>query len=108
MAKRSYRSADQWRAIVRAQASSGLSAQAYCEANELGYASFINWRRRLAGSNEDQEPASAASFIELTPSAGVLPEPAFLSPGESNSGASSFTIELSLGHGIELRILRAG
>jgi len=105
MSKRTYRSADAWRSFVHEQQRSGLSARAFCEANALGYASFINWRRRL---DEPQTPdrSASASFIELTPATGVasLPVSSSQPPAKQLAPSTPFTIELSLGHGIELRI----
>jgi len=58
MAKRTYRSAEEWRSIVLEQQGSGLNAHAFCQANSLGYASFINWRRRLGGGDEEERPSA--------------------------------------------------
>lgn len=104
--KRAYRSAEQWRSILDKQEKSGLTVRAFCQSHSLGYASFITWRRRLAGSDCDHTPAS--SFIELTPSGGAPSTPVLALPNSRESEALPVTIELSLGGGIELRITRAG
>lgn len=98
------RTAAQWGAIVEAQRGSGLSAPLFCKENNISYASFISWKKKLAAS----KPVSISNkaqpaFIEITPNP-QAPEPV-------KQGASSvqpLNIELDLGAGIQLRICRAG
>ncbi|WP_225316930.1 MULTISPECIES: IS66 family insertion sequence element accessory protein TnpA [Marinobacter] len=44
---RTYRTEEQWRALVDQQRNSGLSAPKFCKQENIGYASFCNWRKRL-------------------------------------------------------------
>jgi hypothetical protein len=104
--RRPRRSATQWQRLVSQQATSGLTALAFCERHDLSYASFIQWRRRLQSIEPpaDTEPTAVADrslevpsmpFIELTgPSA----------PGALCTNAERWLIELDLGGGIQLRI----
>lgn len=43
-------SAESWRAVLVRFAESGLSAQAFCEREGIGIASFYQWRAKLGGS----------------------------------------------------------
>ena len=54
------RSPDQWRALIEAQARSGLSQAAFCEREGLCAGSFWNWRRRLQDSVAEGAPDSIA------------------------------------------------
>lgn len=45
---RKHRTREQWQALVDQQRDSGfLSATRFCEQQNIGYASFCNWRKRL-------------------------------------------------------------
>jgi len=101
--RRPRRSATQWQRLVSQQATSGLTALAFCERHDLSYASFIQWRRRLRQSelSAEAEPTAAVQeplavqsmpFIELT------------APSKLCGGADRWLIELDLGGGIQLRI----
>ena len=96
--RRVRRTRNQWQAIVARQADSGLSARAFCQAEEIGYASFVQWRRRFAERSEKLSPKQTLpAFIELTSdvpaSIGDKPEP-------------QWHIELDLAPGVQLRIAR--
>jgi hypothetical protein len=83
---------------VEAQLASGLSAPKFCQEKQIGYPSFMNWKRRLSGTvNSSAEKLPA--FIELTPG------PSMSVPA-SESGSQPLCIELDLGAGIQLRISR--
>lgn len=93
--RRVRRTRNQWQAIIARQADSGLSARAFCEAEEIGYASFVQWRRRLADNRQHSQ--AMPSFIELTSELSAptdeIPEP-------------RWHIELDLAPGVQLRIAR--
>ena len=104
--RRPRRSATQWQRLVSQQATSGLTALAFCERHDLSYASFIQWRRRLRHCelSAEAEPTAAAQeslavqsmpFIELT-----APD----APTTVSDGAEHWLIELDLGSGVRLRI----
>ena len=86
------RTPEQWQALIDQWQSSGQSAARFCDAQAIGYASFCNWRKRLAG---DQASPTAAdrdvSFIDL-------------STLSSSSKARAWNIVLSLGNGVELHL----
>lgn len=86
------RSADQWQALVEQFEQSGLSARTFCDRHQLGYASFCQWRRRLAGTVLAGSKMKA-EFLDLS-SLGMA------------SKESGWQIVLSLGGGVELRLSR--
>lgn len=45
---RTSRTEEQWRALIDQQRNSGLSASKFCKQENIGYASFCNWRKRLS------------------------------------------------------------
>ncbi|MGB7182470.1 MAG: transposase [Burkholderiaceae bacterium] len=89
-------SREQWQRIVERQAASGEPARAWCEANDVGYASFMKWRQQL---REDGQAAPAPAFIELTDA---------LAPATSVTIPSTWLVELSLAPGVTLRIAQPG
>jgi hypothetical protein len=88
------RSADHWQALVEQFEQSGLSAMQFCQEHQLGYASFCQWRRRLADEGAAQATGSktAAEFVDLS------------ALGAASTGG--WQIVLSLGGGVELRLSR--
>lgn len=88
MTRSHHRSADEWKALIQQWEASGQSALQFCKSNRLGYASFCNWRKRLA---EDSLAPSIkpASFIDL---------------GSLATGQRDWDIVLHLGNGVELRL----
>lgn len=89
------RSADQWQALVERFEQSGRSAMQFCQEHQLGYASFCQWRRRLANEGDAQVagPRTETGFLDLSA----------LGMTSKNSG---WQIVLSLGDGLELRLSR--
>ena len=102
--RRPYRSASQWQALIRRQAKGALSAREFCDAQDLSYASFIQWRSRLRQASAADE-SGAADFIELTET-GISP-PSSVMPAPQAVGETSVVVELSLGTGITLRICQS-
>jgi len=61
------RSGQQWRALIEAQARSGMSIAAFCRDHGVCVGSMDNWRKRLRDENAlpgAQEPSPPA-FVEL-------------------------------------------
>lgn len=89
--KRAKRTAAEWQRVIAEQKRSGLSQKEFCRQNNIGYSSFHSWKAKLSGEGR---PVSSDQphFIELPPLANV--------------SASSWDIELDLGHGIVLRLRR--
>ena len=88
------RSPEQWQALVLQWQESGLSAPQFCEQNEVGYASFCNWRKRLSTQDSPVEKTSyEAPFIDLQSLT-----------SDSADNAKGWNIVLSLGNGVELRL----
>ncbi len=49
---RKRQSRTQWQTIVQQQADSGEPARRWCQANQVGYASFMKWRKQLRGESK--------------------------------------------------------
>lgn len=95
---RKHRTPDQWQALVNQQRASGLSASQFCKQENIGYASFCNWRKRLSEtSTSDASDSSEASFLDLSSLMGT-----------SQSAGPGWNIVLSLGNGVELRLSQNG
>jgi hypothetical protein len=95
---RTYRTEEQWLALVDQQRNSGLSAPKFCKQENIGYASFCNWRKRLSGSPTGESADSGdASFLDLS---SLM--------GNSASSGPGWHIVLSLGNGVELRLSQNG
>lgn len=91
--KRPHRPAADWQALISQWQTSGLSAPAFCEQHNIGYASFCQWRQRCRSMDGVGTPAATpATFIDL----GAL--------SAGNSGIGQWHIVLSLGNGVELRL----
>ncbi len=88
--RRTYRSAEEWRAIIERYESSDLSQADFCRRERISLSSFCRWRRRFL-AEDDQ-----AGFVELLPA----------SPRTASS-AGDWTLEIDLPGGGSLR-LRSG
>ena len=88
------RSAEQWQVLINQWQHSDQSAKQFCKEQSLGYASFCQWRKRLAKADDQalttERSASEPSFIDLA------------SLGASQPGG--WHIVLSLGGGVELTL----
>jgi hypothetical protein len=95
---RQHRTPEQWQALVDQQESSNLSATQFCKQENIGYASFCNWRKRLAREPVvDSAGSGEASFLDLSSLMGGSP-----------SSGPGWNIVLSLGNGVELRLSQTG
>ena len=86
------RTREQWQALVEQWQQSGQSARQFCQEQDVGYASFCQWRKRFA-MPAPSSPDPEASFIDL----------ASLGPAGADQG---WHIVLSLGNGVELTLSR--
>lgn len=104
MTYRPHRSARQWQQLVDRQARSSKSAREFCADQDVGYASFIQWRSRLAdsGSSTSLSADSTPQFIELTSGMDEHRHHEL----EQVSHTTPILIELDLGGGLQLRISR--
>ena len=91
MAYRARRSESEWRALIEDFEQSALSAKMFCEQENIAYASFLNWKRRLADG--DAGTVSAPSFVDLSALTGADP-------------MGRWRVELDLGNGMVLRLER--
>ena len=95
---RKHRTPEQWQTLVDQQRDSGLSASQFCKQENIGYASFCNWRKRLSDpSTNDSAGSSQAGFLDLSSLMGNSP-----------SSGPGWHIVLSLGNGVELRLSQHG
>ena len=95
---RKHRTPEQWQALVDQQRASGLSAPQFCKQENIGYASFCNWRKRLSDQpTDDPDGSGEASFVDLSSLMGA-----------SQSSGPGWNIVLSLGNGVELRLSQNG
>jgi putative transposase len=85
---RIHRSAVQWQHFIELWQASGQSAAQFCKTHELGYVSFCKWRQRLEA---DEQQAIPTQFIDLS----TLTQP---------TSAARWSIVLSLGNGVELKL----
>ena len=95
---RKHRSPQQWQALIQQWQQSELSAMAFCKQNELGYASFCQWRKRLCTpARSVAAPLPEASpFIDL----GSMPQ----SHNSSDQTRSGLALRLNLGDWLNLSI----
>ena len=95
---RKQRTPEQWQALIDQQRDRGLSASQFCKQENIGYASFCNWRKRLSKPVADDSAGSGeASFLDLSSLMGTSP-----------SSGPGWHIVLSLGNGVELRLSQNG
>lgn len=102
-----------WRAVLRKQARSGLTAKAFCRQERLSEASYYFWRRELARRDREpsplhqrrREPVGAASF-RAAKRAPVTSTPLFqeLSILGGPSAAADRRLEIILPDGCRLRL----
>ena len=85
---RIHRSAAQWQHFVELWLASGQSAAQFCKTHDLGYVSFCKWRQRF---ETDEQHTSPTQFIDL-------------STLTQSTGVARWTIALSLGNGVELKL----
>jgi len=101
--KRIHHDQSHWKQLVEQQTNSGLSGAAFCRQQDIRYANFMSWRKKLQTPKANSETSEQSAFIELTAPAQVLPA----APRQQHfKNESTLCVELSLGSGIELRITR--
>ena len=88
--KRTRRSRNEWRKIIDSWQSSHQSAPEFCQANGLPYASFSQWRRRLAETALDH--SQSGGFLNLS--------------SLNDQFSTAWNITLKLGKDVELVLTR--
>ena len=94
---RTHRTQEQWQALIDQQRSSGVSATQFCQQENIGYASFCQWRKRLSVRDAGPVQGDGTGFLDLSSLMGSTPTP-----------SAGWTIVLSLGNGVELRLSQNG
>jgi len=102
--RRPNRNAAEWQSLIRRQAKSELNAREFCDAQDLSYASFVQWRSKLR-KEAVVDDTGAADFIELTGAGMSAPPSVITAPIADND--TPVMIELSLGTDMTLRISRS-
>lgn len=82
---------EQWADLIELQNQSDLSIEAFCQEQDIGFASFGKWKRRLSNTVA-KEPAFKAMHVESPPIVATEPELA--------------TITLSIGTSMTLTIVQ--
>ena len=96
---RQRRSRQQWAELIKLQSTSEQRIKAFCEANDIGHASFDKWKRRLMDEDLPTKPSASEAFKPMQLVAATEPGVAAL---------SDTTITLSLGANITLKIQTSG
>ena len=89
------RNQTQWQALIDQWQQSQLNATAFCKTQNIGYASFCQWRKRLSQA-EGRATPSEPVFINVS----ALQS----STAPSNTNNTGWHIVLSLGDGVELQL----
>ncbi len=85
---RIHRSAAQWQHFVELWQASDQSAAQFCKTHDLGYVSFCKWRQRFGTDEQQNAPTQFIDLSTLT----------------QTTGCARWTIVLSLGNGVELKL----
>jgi len=64
------RTQSQWAQIIEQQSQSGLTIRAFCDQNDIGFASFGKWKRRLANETPREMATPAFQPIAIEESVG--------------------------------------
>lgn len=91
---RKHRSAADWQTLIQQWQQSNLSAQAFCRQNQLGYASFCQWRKRLNTPADHSVAEASHDFIDVS---------GLASPPQ----VGSWHLWLKVGPWVELRLGRS-
>ena len=75
-ARRARRTRGQWSQLVREQAASSVSQQAFCRQHDLGLSTFIKWKRQFNGVSPSS--VKPVGFVEL-PVGGSVSQPSGMS-----------------------------
>jgi|WetSurMetagenome_2_1015567.scaffolds.fasta_scaffold475962_1 hypothetical protein len=76
-----------WRKVIEQQKASGLNATSFCKKRSLKRGTFLRWRKRLAGSGNDQ------GFVEIP----AIEVPCF-------SLSENQGLEVQIGHDIRVTV----
>jgi hypothetical protein len=100
-----------WRERLLRYAASSQTVAAFCRSESISIASFYLWRKRSLASPDDAGDAKSVSavpprFIDLGPVT-KLNGASGPKPGTVASSPAILTIELDLGNGVVLRLLRS-
>ena len=96
---RQRRSRQQWAELIQQQSTSEQSIKTFCEANDIGLASFDKWKRRLLDEDQPRGPSTPDAFKPMQ----------LVTATESEVvSTSDTTITLSLGPHITLKIQTQG
>ena len=69
--KRIQHGQNHWQQLVEQQTNSGLSGAAFCRQQDIRYANFMSWRKKLQVPKAHSEASPQSAFIELAAPAQV-------------------------------------
>lgn len=113
MAREHYerRSAEEWAALLEAQADSGLSQRVFCEQARVALSTFRLWKRKLGSAEPLQATASAsdlkAGFVPLFEHGrvdGAAREEVAATGVPGADAAGGWQVDLDLGDGLRLTV----
>ncbi len=98
-----------WRAVLKRQASSGLSVREFCRREKLGESNFYAWRRTIAERGQPKATARQGQQPAPTPGRNKKPKrsksgPAFVPVAVNGHSGHEASIVLELGGGRRLRL----
>lgn len=88
-----------WRTVLKRFEASGLSVRSFCEREDLGQASFYQWRTRLAARPSREASATKAARPTPTPAA-------FVDLGTLSPKGTRLELRLDLGAGVVMHLVR--
>lgn len=99
--RRRRRDADEWQSLLSRFGASGLSVEAFCQAETVSMASFYRWRGLLGrASGPGQVREAKPAFVDL----GLIrPSPA---ADSARPPAGRLELKLDLGGGLVLHLVR--
>ena len=63
---RTYRTRDQWQAILDEFTQTDLSAPKFCQQQQIPYGSFSKWRSKLSAKENTQATPGPGPFVDLS------------------------------------------
>lgn len=113
MAREHYerRSAEEWAALLEAQADSGLSQRVFCLQAGVALSTFRLWKRKLGGVGASASTVNAsvseAGFVPLFepgPADGAARDEVAATGGPGADAAAGWQVDLDLGDGLRLTV----
>src|SRR5262245_4636045 len=98
--RRQRRDTNAWRSVVSQFNGSGLSVAQFCEREDIGAASFYQWRSRLSSLRTRRKRRIPAGPVAAAPRSD------FLDLGTFSASSSRMEVRLELGGGVVVHVTR--